>query len=222
MGLRRPLYPGAAGARPRPSEAYRLAAAAPTGAAAAIHASVIGSHLEESWLFAGAFAVMALVQGAWMVGILVAPSRLRYLAGAAVNGAVALTWLVSRTVGLPLGPHPGVAEPVGAMDAVATVAELLAVFTSLVLAWRMELPGTPPPTPAAPIQVGFALLVSGFVASVVPNAAPGTHDFGSQPWSGPGLVGHLVILAGMLTTLAGVLAVAVRGGTRPSRERRRS
>jgi hypothetical protein len=189
--------------------------------AAAIHAAAIGPHLEESRLFGTAFAVMAVAQGAWMAGILVAPSSHRYLLGAALNGAVALTWLLSRTVGLPLGPHPGVAEPVGAMDAFATVAEILAVVGSLALAPRTRGASSRsmPPGTSAPLRVGFALLASGFVASVVPDASPGAHGFDSHGWSGPAFVGHLVILAGMLSALAGVLAVAVRGGTRPSRGR---
>jgi hypothetical protein len=225
QGLRQLLLPRAVGARPWATEAVAIAAAASSGVAAAIHASVIGPHLEESRLFAAAFAVMAVAQGGWMAGILVGPSRRRYLAGAALNGAVALTWLLSRTVGLPVGPHPGVAEPVGAMDAIATLAELLAVLGSLVLASRIKPGGSrlaTPAAPSAPIRVGFALLASGFVASVVPAASSGAHGFGSHACCGPGFVGHLIILAGMLTTLAGVLAVAVRGGTRPSRERRTS
>jgi hypothetical protein len=202
-----------------------VAVAASSGVAAAIHASVIGPHLEESWLFGAVFAVMAVAQGAWMLLILVGPSRRRYLAGAGLNGAVVLIWLLSRTVGLPVGTHPWVAEPVGAMDAIATLAELLAVLGSLVLASRME-PDTSrlsgPPVPSTPIRVGFALLVSGFAASVVPDASPGAHGFGSHACCGPGLVGHLIILAGMVAALAGVLAVAIRGETRPSRGRRTS
>jgi hypothetical protein len=220
-GLRQLRLPRAAGARPRATEALAIAVAVCSGVAGAIHASVIGPHLEESRLFAGAFAVMALAQGGWMAGILVAPSRRRYLAGAALNGAVALTWLLSRTVGLPLGPHPWAAEPVGATDAIATVAELLAVLGSLVLASNTEADTSRLPRPAAastPGRVGFALLVSGFLASVVPGLSREAHGF-AHACCGPRFVGHLVILAGMLITLVGVLGVAVRGGTRPSRER---
>jgi hypothetical protein len=194
-------------------EAVALAAAVSAGVAAAIHASVIGPHLEESRLFSTAFAATAVAQGGWMVLILVGPTRGRHLAGAWLNGAVVLIWLLSRTVGLPVGPDPWVAEPVGAMDIIATLAELLAVLGSLVHAARMN-PDTSrpfrPAVPSAPIRVGFAFLVSGFAASVVPDA---THAC-----CGPGFVGHLIVLAGMIAILAGVLAVAVRGGIRPSRE----
>jgi hypothetical protein len=222
--LRQPLLPGAAGARPRAAEVVALGAAVASGVAAAIHAAAIGPHLEESRLFAAAFAGMAVGQGGWMVLIIVGPSRRRYLAGAGLNGAIALTWLLSRTVGLPVGPEPWVAEPVGPMDAVATLAGLLAVLGSLVLALKMKPGGTQLPTRIAAsvaIRVGFGLLASGFVASVVPPS-PGAHGFGSHACCGPAFVGHLIILAGMLATLAGVFAVAVRGGTRPSTGRRTS
>jgi hypothetical protein len=214
---RQPLLPRAAGARPRAAEAVALAAAVSSGVAATIHAAATVTHLGESRLFAAAFAAMAIAQGGWMVLIIVGPSRRRYLAGAELNGAVVLIWLLSRTVGLPVGPHPWLAEPIGATDAIATLAELLAVLGSLVLVARME-PNTSrlsgPAVPAALISVGFALLVSGFAASVVPDA---THAC-----CGPGFVGHLIILAGMLAALAGVLAVAVRHGRRPSSGRRTS
>jgi hypothetical protein len=223
--LRQPLLPEAAGARPWPAEAIALAAAVASGVAAAIHAGAIGPHFEESSPFAAAFATMAAAQGGWMVLILLVPSPRRYLAGAWLNGAVVLIWLLSRTVGLPVGPDPWVAEPAGAMDATATLAELLAVLGSLVLAGRVEpdrsrLSG--PAAPSALIRVGFGLLVSGFAASVVSHASPGAHDFGSPACCEPGVVGHLIILAGMLAALAGVLTVAVRGGSRPQRRRRTS
>jgi hypothetical protein len=216
---RHPPLPGSAGTHP--DRAIVLVTAISSGVAAAIHASATGPHFEQSPLFAGAFAAMAVAQGGWMILIFVVPSRRRYLAGAWLNGAVVLIWLVSRTVGLPVGPDPWVAEPVGAMDATATLAELLAVVGSLVLAWRMDpdasrLSG--PAVPPALIRVGFGLLVSGFAASLVSHASPGAHDFGSQACCGP-VVGHLVIIAGMLATLAGVLTAAVRGGTRPQRRR---
>jgi hypothetical protein len=219
---RQALLPRAVGAHPRAAEALALGAAVASGVAAAIHSGAIGAHLEESRLFAASFGAMALAQGGWMILIFVVPSRRRYLAGAWLNGAVVFVWLLSRTVGLPLGPDPWVAEPVGAMDATATLAELLAVVGSLHLASKMDpnasrLSG--PAVPSALIRVGFGLLVSGFAASLVSHTSPGAHDFGSQACCEPGAVGHLIILAGMLATLAGVLTVAVRGGTRPQRRR---
>jgi hypothetical protein len=223
--LRQPPLTGAAGASPRAMEAVALAAAVASGVAGAIHAGAIGPHLGESRLFAAAFAAMAVAQGGWMVLVLVEPSRRRYLAGGGLNGVVVLIWLLSRTVGLPVGPDPGVAEPVGALDAIATLAELLAVLGSLVLVASMEPDASRLSGPAAPsalIRVGFGLLVSGFAATLVSDASPGAHDFGSQACCEPGVVGHLIILAGMLATLAGVLTVAVRGGTRPQIRRRTS
>jgi hypothetical protein len=47
-----------------------------------------------------------------------------------VNGVVVAAWIASRTIGLPFGPHAWVAEPVGALDATATLLELLIVIGS--------------------------------------------------------------------------------------------
>lgn len=224
LRLRQSPLRGAAGDRPRASEAVALATAVGSGVAAAIHTGAIGSHLEESRLFAAAFAAMAVAQGGWMALVLVKPSRRGYLVGGGLNGGVILIWLLSRTVGLPVGPHPGVAEPVGAMDATATLAELVAVLGSLVLASRMNpdssrLVGAPP---SALLRVGCGLLASGFAASVVGHASPGVHGVRSQVCCEPGVVGHFIILAGMLATLAGVLTVAIRGGMPPQKRRRTS
>jgi hypothetical protein len=223
--LRQPPFPGAAGARPWVTEAVALAAAVASGVAAAIHAAAIGPHLEESGVFAAAFAAMAIAQGGWMGVVLVRPSRRRYQAGGALNGAVVIVWLLSRTAGLPFGPHPGVAEPAGVMDATATVAELLAVLGSLVLVSRIDTDSarlSGPALPSALIRIGFGLLVSGFAASLVSAAPPGGQHLGSHACCEPGAIGHLVILSGMLATLAGVLTVAVRGGSRSQRIRRTS
>lgn len=222
--LRQPPFPGAAGARPGVTEAVALAAAFASGVAAAIHAAAIGPHLEESRMFAAAFAAMAFAQGGWMGLVLVRPSHRGYQAGAGLNGAVVFIWLLSRTVGLPFGPHPGVAEPVGAMDATATLAELLVVVGALVLVSRVDpyssrLPG--PAVPSALVRIGFGLLVSGFAASVVSTVSPGVHHFGSHACCEPGAVGRVILLAGVLASLAGLLAAAVRG-KRPRRRMRTS
>jgi hypothetical protein len=60
------------------------------------------------------------------------------LAGAVGNGAIALTWLVTRTVGLPFGPERLDAEPIGIKDVMATADELLIVVlvVALLLAER--------------------------------------------------------------------------------------
>jgi hypothetical protein len=50
--------------------------------------------------------------------------------GAGANAAIAAIWVTSRTVGLPIGPQPWVAEPVGVVDAIAVVAESIVVLAA--------------------------------------------------------------------------------------------
>jgi hypothetical protein len=54
--------------------------------------------------------------------------------GAVANVAVAAAWLVSRTTGLPIGPHAGTPEAAGVKDVLATADELaLALVVAVVL-----------------------------------------------------------------------------------------
>jgi hypothetical protein len=46
-----------------------------------------------------------------------------------------VVWIVSRTLGLPLGAEAGHAEPVGFADALSTAYEVLLVAGATVLAW---------------------------------------------------------------------------------------
>lgn len=65
------------------------------------------------------------------------PSRLVMGAVVALNLAVAATWAVSRTVGLPVGSLPGVPDVVTATDAAATAIEVLVatLAAGLLLTW---------------------------------------------------------------------------------------
>jgi hypothetical protein len=92
--------------------------------AGAIHAVVAVPHYSEYWLFGSLFVAVALFQLGWGIQAYRRPSAALYRAGIAVNLAVAAAWLVSRTVGLPIGPEPGSAEAVGALDVVCTAIEL--------------------------------------------------------------------------------------------------
>lgn len=97
-----------------------------TWAAALIHALVVPEHLQE-WGPAGAFfAVTAAAQIGWAVLIWRRPSRALLRVGLFGNAALVLLWLTSRTVGIPVGPHAGEIEALGAFDALAALNELLA------------------------------------------------------------------------------------------------
>lgn len=119
------------------SEALRFAVALASAGAATIHFAVIAQHLEEYWLFGSFFIGVAILQLAWATVVLYLPSPAVYLAGLVGNAAVAATWVVSRTTGLPLGPESGEPEPVGVADTVATAFEVLVAAGALLLLLRM-------------------------------------------------------------------------------------
>jgi hypothetical protein len=95
--------------------------------AAAVHVFVIEAHLAEYWLFGVFFAVLAFLQAAWGVAVLPRPTHRLLVWGAVGNAIVVGVWLVSRTVGVPLGPEAGSPEAVGFIDTAATVFEALLV-----------------------------------------------------------------------------------------------
>jgi hypothetical protein len=100
------------------------AVAALSASAGVVHLSVAGEHLREDVHFGGFFIALAVFQLAWAALVVTRPDRRVYRIGAAVNGAVILVWLLSRTAGIPFGPHAGVPEAVGMADLVSTGLEL--------------------------------------------------------------------------------------------------
>ena len=93
--------------------------------AEAIHIAVIAEY-SQKWLPIGLFFVgLSLVQGLLAVALITAPSRRveRLVIGVSL-GTVAL-WVLSRTVGIPIGPMAWIAEPVGRVDTVATALEVI-------------------------------------------------------------------------------------------------
>jgi hypothetical protein len=100
-----------------------------------IHLAVLGPHLREFWLFGVFFAAAALAQLGWALLVMLRPSGRVWLAGAVGNALVIVVWILSRTVGLPVGAEAGHAEPVGFVDALSTAYEALLVAGAAALAW---------------------------------------------------------------------------------------
>ena len=92
--------------------------------AALIHVQAALDHFDEYVPYAVGFIVLAAGQAGWAAATYRTASRGLLRAGVAVGAGVVLVWLLSRTTGLPVGPQPGAAEPVGLLDLVATLDEL--------------------------------------------------------------------------------------------------
>ncbi len=126
---------GLGGARSRvlPVETLSTLLAVLSAAAATVHFSVIPSHFREHWLFGTFFVLAAAFQAGWALLAARHGSALLYRLGAAGNAALAATWVVSRTTGLPFGPHAGEPEPLGFGDVLVTVYEVLIVAGALAM-----------------------------------------------------------------------------------------
>jgi hypothetical protein len=102
-------------------------------AAGAIHiaaAATLGSDSAQNLAF---FAVVAAAQIVWGAVALARAPRWWLALGAAGNLIVLATWVVSRTIGLPVGEFAGVTLPVGFPDGLAAVLETVIVLGAVAL-----------------------------------------------------------------------------------------
>src|SRR3954452_25489313 len=80
-------------------------AAAISLAAAWVHLAYMGSHFREWWAYGAFFAAAAAGQAAFAVLVLVRPAVPMLLGGIALNAGIVGMYVLSRTQGVPLGPH---------------------------------------------------------------------------------------------------------------------
>lgn len=112
----------------RSSEDALFVAGTLAAVAGLIHVKAMADHAAHYWLFGVLFGVVACAQIGWGVWLWRRPmSDLALIGGAAGTLVVVVVWLVSRTVGLPIGPWAGEAEAIGVSDAIATLAEIVLV-----------------------------------------------------------------------------------------------
>lgn len=139
----------------------RIALAWLAAASALIHAIVVPEHLRE-WGPEGAFfAITTLVQVAWAVAIYRSPNRRVLLVGIAGNAALVSIWLYSRAIGIPIGPHAGELEAVGALDVVATVSEVVSlIMLGVLMAGRTLRGGLATATAAAIVAASVLSLTT--------------------------------------------------------------
>jgi hypothetical protein len=134
-------------------------------AAAVIHFVVVPGHWDEYWGQGLFFIIAAIAQLLWAVWVVVAPSRLLYLAGAVGNAAIVALWVVTRTYGVPAGPGAGEAEAVEFADTLATVFEVLLVVGALALVRTAPTRLVRWPAGALTATVVLALVVAALTAA---------------------------------------------------------
>ena len=111
-------------------------AVALTLGAAMIHVWAMPEHFGEWWFYGVLFLLAALLQGFYGVALWLWGGRKIFLLGIGGNFAIVVFYLITRTVGVPFGPHVGEVEAVGVLDLTATMCEVALVVTLAVL-YRM-------------------------------------------------------------------------------------
>lgn len=81
----------------------------------------------------------AVLQAGWADLVWSGPKRWLLVAGCAGSALIVVTWVVSRTVGVPVGDTPWESEAVGAIDVIASAFEV-GVIAAIARAWTGPLP----------------------------------------------------------------------------------
>src|SRR5215470_14829223 len=118
--------------------------------AAAIHFSVAPTHFQEYLPFGLFFVGAGIAQVALAGAILTVPTRRLFLAGAAGTLGLIGLWFVSRTIGVPIGPHPGKPEAIGFPDIICVALEVVFTLMLVRLAFRR-----PKSRPRGPVRVAL-------------------------------------------------------------------
>jgi hypothetical protein len=125
-----------------------------------VHFAFAESHLQEWWGYGAFFIAAGNLQALFAALLVWRPRPWHPLAGIAGNLAIVAVYVITRTSGIPLGPHARVVEAAGAIDwattagQVALIAALIAMLDGRqrrwiinglmllgVLAWLLRLSG---------------------------------------------------------------------------------
>jgi hypothetical protein len=154
-------------------------AAAASAAAGLVHATAAGTHAGNRQLVV-LFALTAVAQLAWAGVTAFRPSRVVLILGAALNGAAALAWVLSRTIGLSAIESLAEPEPVGFQDLTAAVLGAVAAAAAVVALVRSERSGwaSRPTAPVPAFLAGAAVLALAIPAMAVEHTHGPSHEHG--------------------------------------------
>jgi hypothetical protein len=102
-------------------------------AAGWVHLAYHESHWDQWWGYGAFFMVVGIAQALFALLILARPRAWVAVVGIAGTLAVIGMYVVSRTIGVPVGPHADFAERAGTIDLATTAAEIGVVAMLLVL-----------------------------------------------------------------------------------------
>jgi hypothetical protein len=96
-----------------------------------VHFAYAESHFEDWWAYGAFFVAAGNLQAIFAALLVWRPRAWLPLAGIAGNLAIVAVYVISRTNGVPLGPHARVVEDAGAVDWATTAAQV-AIIAALI------------------------------------------------------------------------------------------
>jgi FtsP/CotA-like multicopper oxidase with cupredoxin domain len=157
----------------RPGPALLFGAALLTAGPAAVHFAVAPMHFQEYVPFGLFFVAAGALQLAAAAAMLLRPSRRLFLAAAAGTAGIIGLYLVSRTIGVPVGPRPGRPEMVGFTDIACTTMELVSLPLFVLAAYRR-----PKPRRRHPVRIVLAAAPATLLAAALTYVGTGTAGAG--------------------------------------------
>ena len=92
-----------------------------------IHFAYVSSHWRDWWAYGAFFLVTGVFQALLGPAILRWPNMWTALAGIAANLGIVGMYILSRTTGIPMGPHTGVVEKATPIDLSCTALEIVTI-----------------------------------------------------------------------------------------------
>jgi uncharacterized membrane protein YgcG len=147
-------------------------------------AATVGRDSAQNLAF---FVVVAAAQLVWGAVALARAPRWWLALGALGNLVVVATWVVSRTVGLPVGEYAGMQLPIGFADGLATVLEAVTVVGAVALLVRGRGPArSPARSPGATVAAAVVVGALALVGVLAQAGAIGSSSSGSDQNGGGG------------------------------------
>jgi hypothetical protein len=155
-----------------------IAAAFASLGAAATHLAVAPGHFAD-WPASGVFFfTVAAFQAGWALAAMRAAGPPAMVAGLLVNAGSILLWALSRTAGLPAGPHPGVPEQVDRVDLTTVAFEAVVCLLALWSLRARHARGFRSSFSAAVVIGTVSAGVAGFTMPAVELAGSHSHSHG--------------------------------------------
>ena len=173
-----------------------------------IHFAVSGGHYDLSWMHGTFFAVVAWLQIAFAVGVVLRPTRRLLTAGVVLNAGIIGVWTMSRIWGVPVGPDAWTPESVTLADALSTGFEAGIVVLSLAVLAR-------PALAQRSIRPSFAiggLGVAGLAVAVISTVSL-TPSFASAHHGSASDDGHGTTASGSHSSHGATVSNAATGDT---------